>query len=159
VLAAGGREAVPLDLFVARRPSSARHFWSQRVRQAYDELARPWRLAAQLAVLPVSLAVGATMGWPALAAGALALVGVAEIGRRRGGATRVFPASTTLFAPLWVAERAVCSWLAVASRAMYGGVRYRGRVLRHAATPMRVLRARHATATATPHPTARRRSA
>src|SRR4051812_7594126 len=41
VLAAGGRESVPLDLFVARRPSTARHFWSQRVRQAYDELARP----------------------------------------------------------------------------------------------------------------------
>ena len=161
VLAAGGREAVLLDTFVARRPSSARHFWSQRVRQAYDELARPRRLVAQLAALPITLVVGTTLGWPVIALGALALMAVAEIGRQRGGAARVFPASTTLFAPLWVVERAVCSWLAVASRIAYGGVRYRGTVLRHAATPMRVLRARHATRTASPapHPTAPRRSA
>ena len=162
VVAAGGREAVMLDAFVARRPSTARHFWSQRVRQAYDEIARPKRLAAQLAVLPVAGAATATLGWPALAVGALALVGVAEIGRRRAGAARVFPASTVLLAPVWVAERAVCSWLAVASRAAWGGVRYRGTVLRHAATPMRVLRARHAPARPAaqePRPTARRRSA
>jgi hypothetical protein len=160
VVAAGGREVLLLDAFVARRPSSARHFWSQRVRQAYDELARPWRLVAQLAVLPIALLAGATLGWPAITVGALALVGVAEIGRRHGGATRVFPASIALFAPVWVAERAVGSWLAIASRVVYGGVRYRGTVLRHAATPMRVLRARHATASpSAPRPTARRRSA
>jgi len=43
--AAGGREAVPLDLFVRRLPSTTPHFLSQRVRQAYDEFARPRRLA------------------------------------------------------------------------------------------------------------------
>ena len=62
------------------------------------------------------------------------------------GSRRVFPADTPLYAPLWVAERAVCSWLAVASRLTVGGVRYRGTVLRHAATPMRELRTRHAEA-------------
>jgi hypothetical protein len=160
VIAAGGREAVLLDVFVARRPSSARHFWSQRVRQAYDEVARPRRLVAQLAVLPAAFVARGTFGWPVLPVGALALVAVAEIGRRRAGAARVFPASTTMFAPVWVFERAVCSWLAVASRLVFGGVRYRGTVLRHAATPMRVLRARHA-ASMSPvsHPTARRQSA
>lgn len=35
VRAAGGSEAVPLDLFVARRPPAAAHFVSQRTRQAY----------------------------------------------------------------------------------------------------------------------------
>jgi hypothetical protein len=34
VCAAGGRELIPLYLYVARRPSTARHFLSQRVRQA-----------------------------------------------------------------------------------------------------------------------------
>lgn len=160
VIAGGGREHVLPDVFVARRPSSARHFWSQRVRQAYDEVARPGRLVAQLAVLPIAVAARATLGWPALAVGALTLVTAAEVGRRRAGAARVFPPITTLFAPVWVAERAVCSWLAVASRVAFGGVRYRGRVLRHAATPMRVLRARHASSSSSArHPTARRRSA
>jgi hypothetical protein len=142
VLAAGGTESVPLDLFVARRPSTARHFWSQRVRQAYDELARPRRLAAQLAVLPLVLGATHAIGWPALAAGALAIAGAAELGRRRASGASVFPVSASLLAPAWVAERAVCSWLAVGARLLLGGVPYRGTILRHAATPMRVLRAR-----------------
>ncbi|MFL5907275.1 MAG: glycosyltransferase, partial [Solirubrobacterales bacterium] len=37
VVASGGREVVLRDALVARRPSTTRHFWSQRVRQAYDE--------------------------------------------------------------------------------------------------------------------------
>ena len=142
VLAAGGKEVVPLDLFVARRPSTSRHFWSQRVRQAYDELARPLRLAIQLAVMPLAIFGAATFGWPALAAGAVAIAGAAELGRRRAGGASVFPASASLLAPAWVAERAVCSWLAIGARLTLGGIPYRGTILRHAATPMRVLRAR-----------------
>ena len=57
VVAAGGREVLLDDLFVARRPPTSRHFWSQRVRQAYDELARPGRLAWQLALLPAMVRV------------------------------------------------------------------------------------------------------
>ena len=144
VLAAGGRETVLPDAFVARRPSTTRHFFSQRVRQAYDELARPARLASQLAVLPAALLVGATVGiWPLVAAWG-AVAGVAELGRRRDDGRRVFPASASLFAPAWLAERAVCSWLAIGARVVLGGIPYRGTVLRHAATPMRVLRSRHA---------------
>jgi hypothetical protein len=157
VLAAGGREAVPLDLFVARRPSTTRHFWSQRVRQAYDELARPARLATQLAVLPLGVLAVARFGWSALAVGAVAVAGVAEVGRRRAGGASVFPVSASLFAPAWLAERAVCSWLAVGARVVLGGVPYRGTVLRHAATPMSVLRARLARrASLIPHAPPRR---
>lgn len=144
VLAAGGREAVLLGTFVARRPASARHFLSQRVRQAYDELARPWRLAGQLAVLPALALSWRAWGWRGPAGAALLVMVLAELGRRRAGATRVFPVDTALLAPLWVLERAACSWLALASRVAWGGVRYRGVVLRHAATPLRTLRARFA---------------
>lgn len=144
IVAAGGREAAPLDVFVARRPSSTRHFLSQRVRQAYDELARPRRLAWQLAVLPITTASIMLAGWLALGAIALGVAVLAEAGRRRAGGARYFPVRASLFAPAWLAERAVCSWLALASRVAFGGVRYRGTVLRHAATPLRVLRARHA---------------
>ena len=53
--AAGGTIAVMPDCYVRRLPPTASHFRSQRVRQAYDEFARPARLAITLAVLPASL--------------------------------------------------------------------------------------------------------
>jgi hypothetical protein len=163
VLASGGRERVLYGAYVLRRPSTTRHFWSQRVRQAYDEIARPARFVLQLAVLPVVLALVITGHWLALAIGAAAIVLAAEAGRRRERATRVFPASTPLFAPLWVAERAICSWLALGARIFLGGVPYRGTILHRAATPMRILRQRYAApaepSTILPTPTAPRRSA
>jgi hypothetical protein len=156
VLAAGGREAVLLGAYVRRRPSTARHFWGQRVRQAYDEIARPARFLIQLAILPVVLALAITRHWLAIAILAAAVAIAAEIGRRREGGVRVFPLTTSLFAPLWIAERAVCSWLALGALIFLGGVPYRGTILHHAATPMRVLRRRHAAARSTEAP---RRSA
>ncbi len=161
VRAAGGREAVPLDLFVERRPSTARHFWSQRVRQAYDELARPHRLALQLAVLPAAVLSTLAFGMLPLIAGVGGIITLAELGRQRSGGARVFPLRASFLAPAWLAERAVCSWLALGARVLFGGVPYRGRILRHAATPSRALRARHGHAAPAAHPdaTARRRSA
>jgi hypothetical protein len=144
VLASGGRERVLYGAYVLRRPSTTHHFWSQRVRQAYDEIARPARFIAQLALLPLAIALAITGHWLAIAIGIAATVIAAELGRRRARATRVFPASTPLFAPLWVAERAICSWLALGARILLGGVPYRGTILHSAATPMRVLRQRHA---------------
>jgi hypothetical protein len=149
VVAAGGREALLDDVFVARRPPHARHFWSQRVRQAYDEFARPGRLAWQLALLPAATVLAVTGRWRPLAAGVIATALAAEAGRRRHGGTRVFPARASLLGPVWLAERAVCSWLAVGARMVLGGVPYHGRILRHAATPMRVLLARHSPLRAT----------
>jgi hypothetical protein len=143
VIAAGGREAHCLDIYVLRRPSTARHFWSQRIRQAYDEIARPQRLLIQLSVMPIATALAIAGHWLFIAAIAAAIVLLAEVGRRCAGGTRVFRPSASLFAPLWVAERGVCSWLALLSRVFLGGVRYRGTVLKLAANPMRVLRARH----------------
>ena len=142
VLAAGGRERIPLDCYVARRPSTAHHFFSQRVRQAYDEFARPARLGVQLAVLPLAAVIGHQFGWRGLATFAFAVAAVAECGRRRAGGTRHFPFRASVLAPAWLAERAMCVWLAVGARLLLGGVPYRGRILSHAATPMSVLRAR-----------------
>jgi hypothetical protein len=121
VEARGGRTAVARDLVVDRRPPAAGWFLRQRVRQAYDELARPGHLAAQLALVPLVL-----VGRRRVALGlAVAAVAVAEVGRRRGGRAG-FPPTAALWAPLWLAERAVCAWLAVGAR-VRGGVRYRGR--------------------------------
>jgi len=71
-----------------------------------------------------------------------ASVAVAERGRRRFGGTAVFPFSCSLFAPMWIAERGVCAWLAVASHVCRGGVTYRGRIVSRAATRPRELQAR-----------------
>jgi hypothetical protein len=80
--------------------------------------------------------------WSALAAGAGASIALAEIGRRRAGGARIYPPTAALWAPGWIAERAVCSWIAVAHRVFVGGIDYRGTLLRRAATPRRELRAR-----------------
>jgi hypothetical protein len=142
IAASGGRVAVRRDLAVVRLPPTVRRFWEQRVRQAYDEFARPGRMIVFLAIAPGLVAVSRRARW-APAAAAAAAIALAEIGRRRDGGTEMFPLATPLFAPLWVTERAVCSWLALGSRVVRGGVDYRGRVLRRSATPMRRLRDPH----------------
>ena len=141
VRAAGGTEVVASDVHVRRLPPSTAHFLGQRVRQAYDEFARPGRLLTELAVLPVVLVLAGRRRWRPLGAAAAAVVTTAEVGRRRAGGRRVFPASSSLLAPVWVAERAVCSWLALWARAR-GGVPYRDGRLRKAASSERALRRR-----------------
>ncbi|HEU5142794.1 MAG TPA: glycosyltransferase family 2 protein [Solirubrobacterales bacterium] len=143
IRAAGGRVITPLDLYVARRPPTAAHFLSQRVRQAYDDFAMPGRLAAYLAIGPLALGQARRRRWPRLALAAASAVGVAELGRRRAGGAERFPFSGSLLAPAWIAERAACSWLAVGER-LAGGVRYGDRRLPLAANSLRVLRRRYA---------------
>lgn len=139
VASVGGRVRRAGGVVVRRRPPSARHFWSQRTRQAYDDLAQPARLVVEAALLPAALAAGRRR--PALLGiGLVALLAVAARGRRRAGG-EVFPATALLFVPLWAAERAVCVWLALGWLAA-GGVPYAGQRLRRAATPPRRLRDR-----------------
>ncbi len=143
VEAAGGRCVSRPDLFVRRLPPTTRHFLGQRVRQAYDELARPGRLAVTLAVLPATAAAVAAGRHRAVLAAGLAVAAVAEAGRRRGGGRQVLPASSSLLAPLWVLERAVTGWLAVAHR-LRGGIGYGDGRLVVAATSRRELARRAA---------------
>jgi hypothetical protein len=144
IVAAGGRVLSPLDLYVARTPPSTDHFFSQRVRQAYDDFAMPARISAFLAVAPTALwSVRRGGGLRLLLAAAVGSISIAEIGRRKAGGAARFPFSGSLLAPLWVAERSLCSWLALWAR-LRGGVPYGEGRVRHAATSPRRLRARHA---------------
>jgi hypothetical protein len=152
VRAHGGSTAGPLDLYVARVPPSAAHFWGQRTRQAYDDFALPARMALWLAVVP--LAALAALGdrirflpQPGVAKVRYAVpalvplaVLAAERGRRRAGGSAVFPASSSLLAPVWILERGICAWLAVLQRLRFGGVRYGDSVIRTAAHSERQLR-------------------
>lgn len=139
VRAHGGSEIAPLDLYVARVPPSTAHFWGQRTRQAYDDFALPARMALWLALLPLLALARRTRLVPAAAT---LTVAAAEVGRRRGGGAAVFPVSSSLLAPLWVLERAVCAWLAVLQRLRFGGVRYGDSVIPRAAHSERQLRRR-----------------
>ncbi|MFG1942686.1 glycosyltransferase [Nonomuraea sp. NPDC048826] len=139
VRARGGRVVSAPGLYVRRLPCTAERFWSQRVRQAYDDLAQPARLALSLSVLPAVAAAVARRAYRPLLAGAGLAVLVAEAGRRRAGGRAVFPAGASLFAPVWILERGVCGWLALGA-AVTGGVPYAGRRLRRAAHSTRWLR-------------------
>ena len=140
--AGGGTISSPLDLYVRRIPPDARHFVSQRVRQAYDDLAQPGRLIASLSLLPVVAASGRSRRKKVAAAIAVGSVALAEIGRRRAGGTKVFPWYTSFTAPAWVTERALCSWLAVGNRLFRGGVPYAGGLVPKAANSPKELRRR-----------------
>ena len=143
VEAVGGTVLHAPEVYVRRLPPTVRHFWSQRVRQAYDSFAVPVRLAGELAILPGVVAALARRRVRPVAMGAGLAMGMAEAGRRRYGGARVFPATASLLAPAWIAERAVCAWLAVGSRLVLGGVPYAGAVLSKSANPRRELRRRH----------------
>jgi hypothetical protein len=144
VRAHGGHERRALDLYVRRIPPDTRRFWSQRIRQAYDDLAQPLRMTSFSAIAPATAYALARRRPGFLLTGAAVTIVLAEFGRRRAGGTRVFPVTASLVAPIWVLERAVCSWLALGARCT-GGVSYAGRRIRVAAHPRRSLRKAHST--------------
>ncbi|MDR6690765.1 hypothetical protein J2X55_001664 [Microbacterium sp. 1154] len=139
VRARGGRLKDCPAIFIERRPPTARQFWAQRVRQAYDSLAQPSRHVIELSIVPLVFALRRRPA--ALVCVLVGAVLMAEVGRRRGQGRRAFPAGSALWAPVWVAERAVTSWIAAALR-VRGGVRYAGTRILRPATPFRVLRRR-----------------
>ncbi|WP_342001550.1 glycosyltransferase family 2 protein [Microbacterium sp. LWH7-1.2] len=139
VRAHGGRVIVAHELCVTRRPPSVNRFLEQRVRQAYDDFAQPARLVRELLVLPIVVTAVLRRRWAALAVGVTAVAVLAETGRRRGGAAKAFPRTSALWAPLWLAERAVTVWIALGLR-LRGGVRYRESRISRAATPLRRLK-------------------
>jgi hypothetical protein len=142
VAAAGGIVVSPLDLFVRRLPPETPHYLGQRVRQAFDDLGVPLRLGFFLALAPGLAALLNRRRRLAAALATLAPIGVAEAGRRRAGGGRVYPASSSLLAPVWVAERAVTSWLAVWSKLRRGGISYAGRIVPRGVNSPRTLRRR-----------------
>lgn len=134
IVRAGGTACNADDVFVKRLPPGTRYFLTQRVRQAYDEFARPLRLVFFLTLLPALIVCVKQHRWSALRLTGLAAIAAAETGRRRNGGARVFPIVCSFLAPVWLFERAVCSWLALYARVFLGGVWYGGGRLKHAAT-------------------------
>ena len=99
-------------------------------------------LPCGLSVAPLTGALLWRGAWGSLMLGIVAVWLLAAAGRSRAGGRHVFPFRAVVVAPLWVAERAVCTWLAVAAAATLGGIPYHGRIVAAAATPLHRLRAR-----------------
>lgn len=142
IKAAGGREAIASSLFIGRTAPSLAHFAGQRIRQAYDDFAQPGRLAIELSLLPLLLAVAY---WalvrrrpsPVIAVVAAAYA-TAEVGRRRNNGTQAFGPTAPLWAPAWLLERSLCVWAALALRVV-GGIPYAdGRLQKAANSPSRL---------------------
>jgi hypothetical protein len=137
VRAAGGKVADRPDLYIRRLPPSVRRFWSQRPRQAYDDFVQPLKLLGFATIVP---ALAGARRRRALLSACVAVVSVAlaERGRRHHSGAGRFPPHTSLWAPVWVAERSITIWIAIVMR-LTGGARYGGRRIRVPAHSVREL--------------------
>jgi len=135
VQAAGGTIMYCDAFFVKRLPPAAQHFWSQRVRQAFDDNAQPFRLAFFFMLLPVLFA-STFIAWFMPFCLLMMAVVFAEIGRRKRNGQQVFALACSFYAPLWILERGICTWLALYQRLLHGGISYNGRIIRVAANPI-----------------------
>jgi hypothetical protein len=135
IKAGGGKVLYKNDLLVRRLPPSTKHFWSQRVRQAYDDYAQPARLTFFILLLPLVIALSIYSLWfiPLLLIVAIA---TAELGRRKYGGQHVFPISCSFFAPAWLIERGICTWLALFNKLSKGGVAYNRAIIGKAANSL-----------------------
>jgi hypothetical protein len=132
IKAGGGIVLYKNDLFVRRLPPTTKHFWSQRIRQAYDDYAQPARLAFFIMLLPLCILFAIYKPWLIVFL-LIASVIIAEVGRRKYGGQRVFALSCSFLAPAWLLERAICTWLAFFHKQLNGGVSYNAATIKKAA--------------------------
>ncbi|HZZ66094.1 MAG TPA: glycosyltransferase family 2 protein [Candidatus Baltobacteraceae bacterium] len=134
ICARGGRERVARNIFIRRLPPTCAHYWSQRIRQAYDEFARPPRLILALGIAPLCAWSAIRHRFEVINAIMLGATALAGAGWLRAGAYKFITPLAVFAAPVWLAERSVCAWLALYERARFGGVRYAGSILPAAAS-------------------------
>jgi hypothetical protein len=139
IKAGGGKVLYKNDLFVRRLPPSTKHFLSQRIRQAYDDYAQPARLAFFIMLLPLCILL-AIYKPILIALLIIASIIIAEVGRRKYGGQRVFAISCSFFAPAWLLERGICTWLALFQKLINGGVSYNAATIRKAANPIETIK-------------------
>ncbi len=131
--AEGRRIAYACDLFVRKRPPAFRKWLEQRPRQAYEDFGLRVKTALFFA-LPLGLILSTFVSGfsgAAIYLGMTAIVAVlfAVRGRARGRAAEFFPLTACFFAPLWLFERTLSTYLALYWYLRYGGYPFGDRVL------------------------------
>jgi hypothetical protein len=107
---------------VRRLPPQLAEWLTERPRQAGDDFELPVKSAFFMALLPLALLLAAFGGLRLAGtyAGAVAMGAMALAVRGRVGAAEFFPLRACLYAPLWVLERSVSVYWALAQRVAGG---------------------------------------
>jgi hypothetical protein len=122
-----------VGFFVLKRPPVFEKWVEQRPRQAYEDFVMRAKTLLFASLLPaffllwLAAGLSSALAFAALVAVSSTLLALRGLLRER--AYRFFPASTPLFAPLWVLERALSVWWAVYWRVRYGGYPFGARLL------------------------------
>lgn len=118
-LVARGAEVFPAcDVFVRRKPQPLERWLGARPRIAGDDFVLPMKTAFFFALVPL-LVLLAVVGDARLAAGYAGLIAFASVAlalRGRNGAAAYFPLRACLFAPLWLLERGLSVYWALARK-------------------------------------------
>lgn len=126
------RIAYARDFFVLKRPPTLRKWMEQRPRQAYEDFVMRAKTLFFASLPPALVIMWLLAGWHwtvALAA-VIACGSILMASRGLGdGAARYFPAWVCLYAPLWIAERAVSTYWAFYWLLRYGGYPFGDKLL------------------------------
>jgi hypothetical protein len=121
------------NLFVQKRPPSFKKWLEQRPRQAYEDFGLRAKTALFFSVPPLAMVLGLGAGWKGIIIFVSALsvmaTALAAAGRLRGNAAQYFSWSICLFAPLWLAERALSTYWALYWRLTRGGYPFGDKIL------------------------------
>jgi hypothetical protein len=130
---AGAAISYATNLFVPKRPPNCRKWIEQRPRQAYEDFGLREKTALFFSVPIVVLVIGFTWGLKGLLLSSLILsaiaIALAVAGRLRGRASKYFPWSVCLCAPLWIAERSFSTYWALYWHFTRGGYPFGDKIL------------------------------
>jgi hypothetical protein len=125
--------AYAVDFFVEKRAPTLEKWREQRPRQAYEDFAMRVKTTTFAALIPLItilcvFASGRT-SLVTLFMLALGVTALAALGRARGLAAKFFPLVSCAFAPLWVVERSISTYLAFYWHLTRGGYPFGDRVV------------------------------
>lgn len=122
-----------LNLFVRKKPPSFQKWLEQRPRQAYEDFGLRAKTILFASILPVAVFLGLAWSFTALGAFLVGLLAgsivIAFAGWKRGVASSVFPRLSYWFAPAWVLERAISTYVALWWHLVRGGYPFGDRML------------------------------
>jgi hypothetical protein len=122
-----------VDFFILKRPPTFKKWMEQRPRQAYEDFVMRTKTIAFASLLPtvcalIMLGKVAAAFYVAIAISLLSAA-LASKGLLRNAAYKFFPITSTLFAPLWILERAFSVYWALYWRLRFGGYPFGERLL------------------------------
>jgi hypothetical protein len=130
---AGASISYATDFFIPKLPPTFRKWKEQRPRQAYEDFGLRAKTALFLTLPAVAIWIAAVAGRESLfvylLCVAIAAVSLAAIGRSRGVASKYFPRSVCLSAPLWIFERSLSTYWALYWHFIRGGYPFGDKIL------------------------------